>query len=276
MSPPGPRAEKELTTDSCLDERDGEEKVARIDRAKTRLSLLSHRFVRFSAPYVKKVRAWPHLPVVLAALVLGFGAMAVAEIAEEVFEGEFRAWDERILLWLRAGTDGKDPIGPRWLEESVRDITALGSTVVIGWTVASAAVALLLVGDRRGAGYLLLTIGTGTLLTFVLKHGIDRPRPDLVASHAEVFTRSFPSGHAATSALAYLTLGALAATHLQRRRLQVYVLLMAGFAAFCIGASRLYLGVHWPSDVLAGWVIGVCWAAASVSLAVVLRQRGSL
>ncbi|QDV05973.1 phosphatidylglycerophosphatase B [Planctomycetes bacterium Poly30] len=236
-------------------------------------SLTTHRLFRLAESYARKLRDWPLFPVALAALAIALGGMAVAEIAEEVFEGEFRVWDERILLALRSGTDGSDPIGPGWLEESVRDVTALGSTVVIGWTVLSAAIALLLVGNPRGAAYLVLTISTGTVLTFLLKHGIDRPRPDLVAAQAEVFTRSFPSGHAATSALAYLTLGALAATLLQRRRLKVYVLLLAAFAALCIGASRLYLGVHWPSDVLAGWVIGVSWAAASACLAVVLKQR---
>ncbi len=199
--------------------------------------------------------------IVPIAIFLGIAlpVLAFVEIADEVGEGEARWFDESILLALRTG-DPADPIGPRWLEASVMDITALGGFAVLA-LVTLMAVGYLLVVKRWGDAVMLLcaTIG-GTLISEGLKVGFNRPRPDLVAHIVETTSMSFPSGHAMLSAVTYLTLGALIARTQERRRLRGYVLGGAILVTLLIGLTRIYLGVHWPTDVLAGWCLGAAWA----------------
>jgi len=200
----------------------------------------------------------------IALPVLGF-----IEIADEVSEGEgeVRWFDEGLLFALRT-SDPADPIGPRWFESSVMDITALGGFAVLA-LVTLFAVGYLLVVNKWADALMLLaaTIG-GTAISEGLKVGFNRPRPDLVAHIVETTSMSFPSGHAMLSAVTYLTLGALIARTQERRSLRGYVLGAAIVLTLLIGASRVYLGVHWPTDVLAGWCLGaawalVCWVAAT-------------
>ncbi|MEZ5959160.1 MAG: phosphatase PAP2 family protein [Hyphomonadaceae bacterium] len=187
--------------------------------------------------------------------------LAFFEIAEEVGEGETRWFDESVLLALRTA-DFADPIGPRWLEMSVMDITALGGFAVLA-LVTLFAVGYLLAVKRWGDALLLLvaTLG-GALISEGLKVGFNRPRPDLVAHIVEATSMSFPSGHAMLSAVTYLTLGALIARTQERSNLRGYVLGAAIVLTLLIGFSRVYLGVHWPTDVLAGWCLGAAWALA--------------
>ncbi|MBX3430985.1 MAG: phosphatase PAP2 family protein [Hyphomonadaceae bacterium] len=184
---------------------------------------------------------------------------AFAEIAEEVGEGDARAFDESVLLALRT-SDHADPIGPRWFENAVMDVTALGGFTVLA-LVTSLAVGYLLAIRRRGDALLLLvaTLG-GTAISEGLKIGFNRTRPDLVAHIVETTSMSFPSGHAMLSAVTYLTLGAVIAHTQQRAALRGYVLGAAILLTVLIGMSRIYLGVHWPTDVLAGWCLGAAWA----------------
>jgi undecaprenyl-diphosphatase len=191
-----------------------------------------------------------------------------------VIEGETRAMDRGLLLALRDPADPSDPIGPRWLEEVARDVTALGSTAIL--TFATAAVAGYLVLSRRRAAALLVLVAVagGTLLSTLLKLGFERPRPDLVPHAVEVYTASFPSGHAMLSAVTWLTLGALLMRVEPRRRVKAYVLAMAVLTTLLVGASRIYLGVHWPTDVLAGWCIGAAWALICWLAALWLQRRG--
>ena len=139
-----------------------------------------------------------------AALALGFGLLA-----EEVLEGDTAALDRNLLLALRTTGDPADPIGPPWLEEAARDLTALGSYSVLGIVVLATVIYLLFAGKRKAAVLLVTALVGGVLLTNALKIGFARPRPDIVAPLARVFSASFPSGHAALSAAIYLTLGAL-------------------------------------------------------------------
>ena len=133
---------------------------------------------------------------------------------------------------------------------------------------------LLLDGKRRAALFILLAVAGGQVLSSVLKLGIDRPRPDLVSHMAEVYTLSFPSGHAMLSAVTYLTLGSLLANVLPGRILKIYVLTVAVIATLLVGISRVYLGVHWPTDVLAGWCAGAAWAMLCWLVARAMRRKG--
>jgi len=211
------------------------------------------------------------LPGLAAAALWGFVALV-----DEMLEGEIRDIDSRLLLALRNPQDASDPLGPAWLEETMRDITAFGSTAPLAFITLAGAAYLLLRRRRRTALFLFLAIGGGQLLSSALKHGFDRPRPDLVPHGMQVYTASFPSGHAMMTAVVYLTLAALLARSESRRRIKAYLLLLAASVTLTVGVSRVYLGVHWPSDVMGGWMIGSAWAAACWTLAVLLQRRGGL
>jgi undecaprenyl-diphosphatase len=212
------------------------------------------------------------LPILLATAC----AWSFIEIGGEVTEGDTRAIDEQIILALRT-SDTSDPIGPAWFEEAVRDLTALGSTLVLSMVVLTVVGFLLLVRQWRAAIFTFAASVSGQLVSHVLKEIFGRPRPDLISHEAEVFTHSFPSGHAMMSAVVYLTLASLAARLMHRRRLKLYALSVAVVFTMLIGVSRVYLGVHWPSDVLAGWMIGASWALACWLMAAKLGlgQNGS-
>ena len=187
---------------------------------------------------------------------------AFAELADEVLEGATNDLDRDILLLLRAPGDIAEPRGAPWFQEIARDVTALGGVAVLTLaTVASAGFFLI----RRQSGamiYLLATVGGGIVVSSIAKGFFDRPRPDLVPHGSIVSTASFPSGHSMMAAVAYLTLGVLIARVLADRRLKIYVLCLAMMVTVLVGVSRVYLGVHWPTDVLAGWLAGSGWAVA--------------
>lgn len=209
----------------------------------------------------------------LAALAVCAGGLyAFAEIVDEVLEGGADYFDRAILAALRSADDPADPIGPTWLEAVFRDLTALGGYTIIT-TIAVLAVGYLAILRRWStiAVFAASLIG-GTILNNILKLVLDRPRPDLVAHLVEVQTLSLPSGHAMLSAIVYLTLGALLAQVQRSWALKIYVV-MAGVAlTMLVGLSRIYLGVHWPTDVLAGWCIGAAWAMAFWLLAQFLER----
>jgi len=207
------------------------------------------------------MRIWqPQVPRFLVPILRATASVwGFIEIAEEVFEGETRAIDERIILALRT-SDASDPVGPAWFEEAVRDLTALGSTLVLAIAVLTVVGFLLLVRNWRAASFTFAATGSGLLVSHLLKAVFDRPRPDLIPHEVTVFTPSFPSGHAMMSAVVYLTLAALVARLMRRRRLKLYAMSVAAVFTLLIGLSRVYLGVHWPTDVLAGWMAGASWA----------------
>jgi undecaprenyl-diphosphatase len=193
-----------------------------------------------------------------------------------VLEGETHAFDRAVLLAFRNPLDPSDPIGPTWLEIMFRDITALGGTTVLTLMTIAVIGFLLIDGKRAAAVLVLVSVVGGVLLSSVLKFGIDRPRPDLVAHLVEVHTASFPSGHAMLSAVVYLTLGGLLSRVEGPRRIKIYVLSVAVTLTFLIGLSRVYLGVHWPTDVLAGWCAGAAWAVLCWRVALALQRRGDV
>ncbi|HJV76366.1 MAG TPA: phosphatase PAP2 family protein [Noviherbaspirillum sp.] len=183
-----------------------------------------------------------------------------AKITDEVIEGDTRAFDEFILLAFRNKSDLADAIGPRWVEELMRDFTALGGVGVLTAITLIVVGFLVLTRKRHAAWMVALSITGGTLVSNLLKWGFARPRPDLVPHATLVYTQSFPSGHAMLSAVVYLTLGALLARSQQDTRVKIYFLAVATVLTLIVGISRIYLGVHWPTDVLAGWALGAGWA----------------
>ena len=203
----------------------------------------------------------------LAVLLGGFGL-----IADEVSDGETMKIDEAVLMAFRTPGDPTDPIGPAWLEEAARDVTALGSFTVLAILVTVVVLHLFLIGRKRTGWFLTASVIGGTLLSSGLKSLFDRPRPDLTGV-ARVFTTSFPSGHATVSAVVYLTLGALLAEMTESRGQKILYLGSAVLLTVMVGLSRVYLGVHYPTDVLAGWSIGAGWALACAMLAHLYRQR---
>ena len=213
----------------------------------------------------------------LALLFVTAGALfAFGKLVEEMLEGDTRAFDEAVLRALRSPTNPADPLGPWWVEMAFRDLTSLGSTAVLTVITLAAIGYLLIDGKRAAAVFVLLSIGGGTIVSTLLKNIIARPRPELVAHLVDVRTLSFPSGHAMLSAVTFLTLGALLARLQSRRRLKAYLLTVAVFLSLLVGISRVYLGVHWPTDVLAGWCVGAAWAMLCWLLALWLQRRGQI
>jgi undecaprenyl-diphosphatase len=207
-------------------------------------------------------------------LALGGSLWVFFWLADEVVEGDTHAFDRAVLLALRTPGRLDDPLGPFWLEQTARDITSLGGYPVL-ILVTLAAIGFLLIARKSAAALLVLvSIGGGMLLSSGLKNVFDRTRPDLVPHAVEVYTTSFPSGHAMLSAVTYLTLGALLARVQPRRAVKAYLLTVAIALALLIGASRVYLGVHWPTDVLAGWCAGAAWAMLCWMVAAWLQRRG--
>lgn len=208
--------------------------------------------------------------------VIGGGIWAFVALADEIFEGETEAFDRAVMLFFRVAGDPSNPIGPVWFEEAMRDVTALGGNFVLTF-VTAAVIVYLLIARKRGAALLVfISIAGGTLLASILKLFFQRARPDLVPHGTEVYTASFPSSHAMMSAVVFLTLGALLGRIEPIPRLRIYFLGLAMLLTAMVGVSRVYLGVHWPTDVLAGWAIGAAWAMLVWLVALWLQRRGQI
>ena len=216
------------------------------------------------------------LHILIPVLLLAAALWTFASIADEVVEGESHAFDKAVLVAMRMPQDLEDPWGPLWLEELARDFTALGGAGVLTFLILAVLGFLLLQGKPRVAGVMIVAIGGGMLLSPVLKLGFDRPRPDLVPHEVSVYSASFPSGHALHAAVVYLTLGALLARVQPHRWLKGYVLTVSVVLMVLVGSTRVYLGVHWPTDVLAGWAAGAAWAILCWLITFWLQQRGNL
>lgn len=216
------------------------------------------------------------LALLLALLVPVAGLWAFFELVDEVREQDTQALDTRVLLALRNPADPADPIGPEWIEEAGRDLTALGGVAVL--CLVTAGVSGFLVLRRHFRALVLMLVATlgGMGLGLWVKTLIDRPRPELVPHLSYAVTASFPSGHSMLSAIVYVTLAALAARLVTRAIMRVYLVGCALLATFLVGVSRVYLGVHYPTDVLAGWTLGLAWAVLCWLVARYLQRRGAV
>ena len=197
----------------------------------------------------------------LIALLIALSALlGFVTFTGEVIEGDTTAFDRRILLSLRVPGDLATPIGPPWLAKVAGDITALGGPAVLTLFTVLLTIYLLITRRFREAALVTIAIGGGTILSTLLKTAIDRPRPDLLPNVVATMSASFPSGHAMLSAVTYLTVGGLLMRLQPSRTAKIYVFAVAVLLTILIGLSRIFLAVHWPTDVLGGWCGGAIWA----------------
>ena len=216
------------------------------------------------------------LDVLTALFVFAAASFTFLKLISEMREGETYGADEAILLALRDPNDLSNPIGPQWVEEMCRDLTSLGSPTVLALFTIAAVSYLCIDGKRAAALFVAVSITGGAVLMSLLKFGFARPRPELVSHLINVNSFSFPSGHATMAAVTYLTLGVLLARVQKRRRMKLYLLAVASILVLLVGFTRVYLGVHWPTDVLAGWCIGTAWAMGCWLIATWLQSRGTI
>lgn len=245
---------------------------------KQRLRAIPPLPAKSTAPLRQRIlRFLPREGNVLAAMLLVVASVGgFIAIADEVLEGDTREFDRWLMHQLRRADDPAVPLGPPWLIEAARELTALGGVTVLCVLVV-AVVGYLLQQRAYGAMWLMLTAAVGGMgLSFALKHFFGRERPDVVLHRVTVHSPGFPSGHAMLSAVVYLTLGTLLAQIARQRTSQIYCLTVALVLTFLIGLSRIYLGVHYPTDVLAGWAAGLAWTLLCWLIARAVQRRRTL
>jgi undecaprenyl-diphosphatase len=201
---------------------------------------------------------------------------AFVQIADEVREQETVSFDTAILQWFRNPSNMEHTKGPHWLQTAALDVTALGGTTVLIFVVL-VTLGFLWIAKKRKAFFLVAAAAIGgQVFNSVLKEFFSRPRPSVVPHLAEVHSSSFPSGHSMMSAVIYLTLGALISRLVAGSMLRAYIMGVALFLTLAVGLTRVFLGVHYPTDVLAGWSAGLSWALICLLVARILQHRGKV
>ena len=209
-------------------------------------------------------------------LVLALLLAGVGNLASEVVEGDTLAFDRWLIAGLRDPADPGSPLGPAWLEKAMVDLTALGGGPFLTLLTIAAAGFLLAARKWGMALFVVAAIAGGGLAGKLLKWIFVRDRPELVPHLVSVDSASFPSAHAMNSAVTFLTLGVLLSRTQEDRRLKAYLMGTALVLTLIVGFSRVYLGVHWPTDVVAGWAVGAAWAIACSLVVAWLQLRRTI
>lgn len=206
-----------------------------------------------------------------ALLVIAVGVMTFIEVADDMTEADGQAFDQAVLHWLQPVPG--DPRGPWWLNEAAADLTSLGGISVLTLFAVVALGFLLIQRKRLSALLLVVGLAGGVALSEGLKALFERARPPVEYQAVETLNASFPSGHALLSTVFYLTLGVMLTRAFPKRRLKAFVLGTGVFIALLIGLTRVYLGAHWASDVVAGWCAGAAWAMVLWLVAYAVERR---
>jgi undecaprenyl-diphosphatase len=224
-----------------------------------------------------KLGEWRREPLVpLLFLVAAAGIFFFLKLASEVREDEFRHYDEAILLMMREPGNPADPVGSARIEEMARDLTALGSFTILTLVSIIGISVALFAGKRKLALAGLISVLSGMAMMNLLKSSYSRERPDLVVHATPVHDASFPSGHTTMASIVYLTLGIMLARTQPRKRVRIFVIALSIVITVSVGVSRVYLGVHWPTDVVAGWALGTVWAVLFWFAAKVRSRKAKL
>jgi undecaprenyl-diphosphatase len=204
------------------------------------------------------------------------GAWLLVKNVPKIYKGRLEAIDNHLLRALRRPENLAVPIGPKWMSQAAKDVTALGSGTNL--TIATGILAGFLCLNRRfrATGFLLGSLGSGLLLCQSLKGFFARRRPEVVPHLVHFDPASFPSGHSMGAALVYLTSGSIVSRQVTGSLAKTYFLSMAVVLALVVGVSRVYLGVHYPSDVLAGWAAGSLWSSVCAQGARWLQRQGGV
>ncbi len=223
-----------------------------------------------------KELATKEIKILLVLLTLFLSLFVFINVGILVTNGTTRQFDQSIIEYFRVEGNNSEPAGPVFLIESMRDITSLGGETIIT-IITIFVVGFLLLQKRYDAMWLVIvaTIG-GALISLGLKEFYGRERPDISYRLINVTPLSFPSGHSMMSAIVYLTEAAIIARIQKNKKIRIYILSAALFLTFIIGVSRVYLGVHYPTDVIGGWTIGLAWASFCWFVAWYLQRRNKL
>ncbi|HEY7237326.1 MAG TPA: phosphatase PAP2 family protein [Gemmatimonadaceae bacterium] len=218
-----------------------------------RLWDLAFETLRFIARHANNAYATIGIFLLIGVAVAIAGTWAFAELAGHVASGGTQAFDDAVLRWLGAHRAAS-------MDAFMLDITALGTSSVVAMVVGVAALFLWLNRHKHSAILLLVSTFGGILLNNLLKLGFSRPRPDIIPWATTATFYSFPSGHAMSATVVYATVAYLAARLQQTHKARLAIALVATLVVSLICLSRLYLGVHYPSDVAAGVIVGLAWA----------------
>lgn len=219
-----------------------------------------NKYLNLASPKNIKILLWPAGAFFFLALFIKFTA--------EVFEdNKVQNIDQSILLYIGSH------LRHNFLNGSAVDITALGSPALIAMVSLIAIGVLVIAKDLIGALYLFLAVSGGTLWMSVLKNFMARPRPQIISHLVEVEGLSYPSGHSLVSTVTYLALALLVCRHIKSYKIISLVLITAILIISLIAFSRLYLGVHYPSDVLSGMLFGISWVLMLTALFKILARK---
>ena len=197
-----------------------------------------------------------HRPL-LAALAAALFVWAFIQISIEMVEGDVRGFDSSVMSAAQSMR-----VAHPWLADVMRDLSGLGSTSVLTLFTVAASGYLAVTGARHKALLVVSAVILGTAAVSLLKTQFGRVRPPADFAQTVAAGMSFPSGHASMSAIVFLTVAALLAGTRTRALEQTYILAMATLMTLLVGLSRIVLGVHWATDVAAGWAFGAAWALA--------------
>lgn len=209
----------------------------------------------------ERLRRHPEFLLVIALGLAALAAFVVWKLGSEIREGETDAFDHAAIIWVRGSLGGIAP-----LRAAMLDLTALGDTATLAFVVLVAAGVAATSRKTGLAAFVVAEAGLGTSITSIVKPWFGRVRPDIVEHWAPFSSASFPSGHSANSAVVYLSLALIAAKWAPSRLARAFIVTAATVLVMGIGFSRVYLGVHWPTDVMAGWTLGSGWALVCVAL----------